>query len=273
MITDIELAYHAESWGSDEYVAGLHVIGQAGFAGVEVQPDVARSFQDRVLVLQEMLHEVNLRLSAVEAVIETLNEESIEEAGLALLRYADFARQTGADVLVVRPPYRTKRVVEPDEYKLFFGFIAEIGKDLAKKGVKLCVRPELNTMIEKRTEIDALLQATPKKSVLLCPDTAHLLVVNISPVTLVQANPKRIGYLRIRDGRLRKRLQATWRRRHPSWRAVGWGAVKVKPIIKALDKIGYEGWVSASHPPPTDNPDRECFRAADALEKALDSLD
>ena len=44
MITNIELAYHTESWGLDDYVTGLRHISDAGFTGVEVLPEVVRSF-------------------------------------------------------------------------------------------------------------------------------------------------------------------------------------------------------------------------------------
>ena len=273
MITNIELAYHTESWGLDDYVTGLRHISDAGFTGVEVLPEVVRSFSDRVLVFREMLEEVGLRLSAVEAVMESLNEDNIEEAGLALLRYADFAEQAGASILVVRPPYRAKRVIEPEEYKFFFGFISEVGKGLAKKGIRLCVRPDINTVIEKRTELEHLMSSTPKSSVWLCPDTGYLLLVKISPVTLLKNYAKRIGYFRLLDGRVKKPLKSTWRRRHPAWRAVGKGAVKIGQVIKALDKSDYEGWVCATHPAPAPSPAKACRDAANSLEKALDALD
>jgi len=272
MITDIELAYHAEGWAEEDFVSALRAISGAGFRGVEVVPEIVRSFHDRVLVFREMLADIDLHLSAVEAVMESLNEENIEEAGLALLRYASFAEQMGAPVLIVRPPYREKRTVESDEHKVFFGFISEIGKEILKRGVKLAVRPDVNTIIEKRTEMTALMKATPKKSVFLCPDTSHLMTVKVSVETVLKQYKKRIGYVRMLDGRPRAVLKNEWRRRSPTWRPLGKGKVNVKQIIRTLDKIGFEGWVCASHPPPVKSADKACERAMDSLEKALDTL-
>jgi len=273
MISDMELAYHAEGWGPEGFVSALTETSRAGFAGIEMPSEVMKSFEDRLPVLQEMLEDAKLRLSGVEAVIESLNEQNRDEAAQALIRYAALAHAAGMGVLIVRPPPRLTRDVEAAEMKYLAQFLAEVGKECNAKDVRLAVRPDLDTIIERRSEVDALMGATPKAAVSLCVDTAHMLVVKVASLPYLKDHADRLAYVRIRDGRPKKIIPSQgWHKREPVWRPVGKGKLNLKQIIRALDKIDFEGWLCASQPPPVADPARACSDAFDALDDVLGSL-
>ena len=105
-------ACHAARWGEDGVVTAMTDASAAGFAGIELGPNVVPMFEDRVLVFREMMQETGLALAAIEARLGVLNEETFDAEVERLASYARFLGANDGGALVIRPPPRGTTALE-----------------------------------------------------------------------------------------------------------------------------------------------------------------
>ena len=190
------------------------------------------------------------------------------EAGLASSA-ADIARRdlgrliaAGGEVLVVavngggtRDEW-AGRVAEgaPRWHDGAFDELARLLAELAAgapEGARVAFHPHAGTWIEDPTEVEALAERLPGTGAGLCLDVAHYLVGGGEPVeaigrygtlvTHIHAKDVDPGVLaRLRSGELGT-LTAAIRER--IFTELGNGALDLDGIFRALDRIGYSGWL------------------------------
>ena len=76
---DIELACHTSSWGPDSLVGAISEIARCGYTGIESTPEIVQAFEDRPIVLEEILEENGLRLVAILSPSRPISTLSLEE--------------------------------------------------------------------------------------------------------------------------------------------------------------------------------------------------
>ena len=145
-------ACHAARWGDDEVVAAMTDISAAGFAGIEVRPNIVPMFEDRAQVFKEMMQETGLALAGIEARFRDLDEESTDAEVERLAGFARFLAANDGRTLVVRPPPRG-----PSELERFVQAIDLLGRQASESGIRVCLHPELGSIVETRGELESVL--------------------------------------------------------------------------------------------------------------------
>ncbi len=108
------------------------------------------------------------------------------------------------------------------------------------------LHPHVGTMVEKREEVDRVLDGS---AVPLCLDTGHLLIGGTDPVELAKSVPHRIAHTHLKDvdvsfaERVRVgELTYTDAVRGGMYRPLGSGDIDIAGIIAVLESNGYRGW-------------------------------
>jgi inosose dehydratase len=116
----------------------------------------------------------------------------------------------------------------------------------ADRGVLATLHPHVGTLVERRDEVDRVLDGC---SVPLCLDTGHLLIGGTDPADLARRATGRIAHAHLKD------VDSGWagqvRSGHASYaeavrggmyRPLGQGDVDIPAVVHALEGAGYQGW-------------------------------
>ena len=135
-----------------------------------------------------------------------------------------------------------------------FDGLAELLGELAAaapEGVKIALHPHTATWIEAPDEVDALAARLPATGAGLCLDVGHYLVGGGDPVEAIRRHGSLVTHVhakdvdplvlaRLRAGELRGFGDAV---RARLFTELGNGALDITGVVRALDDIGFEGWL------------------------------
>jgi sugar phosphate isomerase/epimerase len=119
-----------------------------------------------------------------------------------------------------------------------FAKIREIGQLGQKYGVTVCLHPHLGTMVEGRSEIDALAEQVPAQDVAFCFDTAHILTAGMDPVEAFAAYAPRLKYVHLKDATAKFLPGQT---HFDRFRSLGDGIIDFPGVLEVLRDARYEG--------------------------------
>ncbi|WP_043634825.1 TIM barrel protein [Nonomuraea candida] len=115
------------------------------------------------------------------------------------------------------------------------------------RGFEPAFHHHLGTYVETPEDVERLLELT---DVQLCLDTGHLLLAGGDPVTALRAWAGRVGHVHIKDGdtRILARALADGADLRElmgrgGFAPLGEGELDLSAVVRALDEIGYTGWI------------------------------
>ncbi|MEV4895214.1 sugar phosphate isomerase/epimerase [Nonomuraea sp. NPDC055795] len=137
--------------------------------------------------------------------------------------------------------------LEADEWAGYAKRVQEAVDRCRARGYEPVFHHHLGTNVETTGEIERLLELTDAQ---LCLDTGHLLLAGGDPVKALRDWRGRIGQVHIKDGDpaiLAEALDDGADLREIMGRggfsALGRGVLDLPGVVRALDEIGYQGWV------------------------------
>ncbi len=142
--------------------------------------------------------------------------------------------------------YDVRPDLDADGWQTLFTNLDRITERSRERGVNAVLHPHVGTMVEKREEVDRVLDGS---AVPLCLDTGHLLIGGTDPVELAKSVPHRIAHTHLKDvdvsfaERVRVgELTYTDAVRGGMYRPLGSGDIDIAGIIAVLESNGYRGW-------------------------------
>jgi inosose dehydratase len=178
-------------------------------------------------------------------------QDGLEERLGGAASYADLLAGAGSDVLVLaasatRGGYETSPDLGSDEWKALLSGIDGVVELAGERGLRVAVHPHHGTAIERRAEVERLLETSDAS---LCLDTGHLLVGGNDPLELARSAAGRVAHVHLKD------VDARWAERvrtgHAGYREavkggmyrpLGAGDLDIAAIVLALHGSGYRGW-------------------------------
>ncbi|MEM7758894.1 MAG: myo-inosose-2 dehydratase [Cyanobacteria bacterium P01_A01_bin.40] len=154
----------------------------------------------------------------------------------------------------------------------------EIGKKAHDAGMQLCYHPHVGTGVETLADIDRLMAGTNADYLKLLLDTGHLYYAGVDPLAVAQKYGDRIKHVHLKNIR-KKELEQSIADGDSFLQSIREGAFTVpgdkagiidfKPILTALAKADYEGWlvVEAEQDPNKANPLQYALMARNYLRK------
>ena len=153
-----------------------------------------------------------------------------------------------------------------------------LGKIAVDSGMRLSYHHHMGTGVMTRAEVDRLMASTDPGLVHLLLDTGHLAFAGDDPIAAAQAYADRIGHVHLKD--IRPEVVSRVREQRLSFQqgiedgvftVPGDGALNFVPVLEALGRAGYEGWlvVEAEQDPAKANPLEYALKARAYLREVL----
>lgn len=298
----MELAYHTASWGSQNFITALSDITRVGFRGIESGIGLVARFEDRLGVFEEIMKHQELELVAITGGGRNMLNDQLALEVERTINAARFMQQTNTKVLnYFAPPIPAPEVFDTvpqlpapgaalgseftvaPQIKDLAGYVQavaeglnEIGQRCLDLGIKFCLHPEAGTLCNTKQDIETFLKLTDPKNVNLCLDLGHLAKQGLTTGGFVGEVSKRIGYVHLKDLRLRNPDKKTKGRKkvdpesQPKGAralaalsktpelaysvALGDGILDLDKFVEKLSDIGYSGWITVDIESSTDAP-------------------
>ncbi|MCA2221439.1 TIM barrel protein [Nonomuraea aurantiaca] len=116
-----------------------------------------------------------------------------------------------------------------------------------ERGFEPAFHHHLGTYVETPEDVERLLELT---DVQLCLDTGHLLLAGGDPVTALRDWSDRVGHVHVKDGdtailgqALADGVDLRELMGRGGFAPLGEGELDLPGVVRALDEIGYQGWI------------------------------
>ncbi|MBF8185880.1 TIM barrel protein [Nonomuraea sp. K274] len=233
----------------------VHALSEAGYEGIDLGPlgylgtgaDLAARLGD-------------LALAGGWADLPYNDEDGFRRALPALDATLDVFASVPAGALPPRPtlgcsgsPERFARPggsapgLVPSEWPAYAARVQEAADRCRERGFEPAFHHHLGTYVETPDDVEHLLELT---DVQLCLDTGHLLLAGGDPVTALHAWADRVGHVHIKDGdtkilatALAEGVDLRELMGRGGFAPLGEGELDLPGVVRALDDIGYAGWI------------------------------
>ncbi|WP_009473189.1 sugar phosphate isomerase/epimerase [Rhodococcus sp. JVH1] len=157
----------------------------------------------------------------------------------------------GAEVLVLAAitgtdGYDSRPDLDDAGWKTLLSNLDRLHDVAAEQGIRAVLHPHVGTMIEKKTEVQRVLDGS---SIPLCLDTGHLLIGGTDPLELARAAADRITHTHLKDvdAEFAARVQAgelSYKQAvaQGMYTPLGTGDVDVAGVVRHLVESGFDGW-------------------------------
>jgi sugar phosphate isomerase/epimerase len=253
-------------------------IGEVGYEGVEILCDVPHAYppvfkkEDR-RSLKRLISNYNLQISNLNAftlcAIQDIYHPSwIEDkTTFAQLRIEHtincimLAKDVGAKNLSTEPGGPVDgRIDRRKLEKLFVSNLSKVTEVAEREGVNILVEPEPNMLIERSEQFLNFIKRIRSEVVRLNFDIGHFFCVKEDPAKIVHKLSDYIEHFHLADiakSRVHDHL------------IPGKGAIDFRSVFKAIDEIGYNGFVTVELYPYQDDP---IYAASNALKVLNDNI-
>ncbi len=245
-------AFQTSAWPSDRIEQAIEDSAESGFAGIEGDTFLVERFGDRTELLQERLRTCRLELTAVMGGGDWSIPEMREETIHRHVPIAAFLHTMGARHLVVSTGSRELVSDIRTDFKVMAEAINELAKCCLDYDLYTYFLPQRGDRVQSEEEIDRLLNLVDTNTVFFCPDTAHLQLMEADPARIIQIYGSCIQYVHVQD--LSKEESETFC-------VLGEGCVDFKSVKIELDRLHYQGWLTAVAGEDSEPPDERAARS------------
>jgi sugar phosphate isomerase/epimerase len=275
------LAFSTNAYLRFSFTEAVRRLAEIGYAGVEIMADVPHAWP--AYLLPEQKQAIRDALTRNHLAISNVNSFMMHAVDDPRQRYwhpswiepdrhyreirvqhtrraLTLARELGAKCITTEPG----GPVEPgaswsDALKLFVEMIKPVLDHAEKEGVLLLVEPEPGLLIETSEQFEEFMRHVDSPAVGLNFDVGHMFCVGEDPAASLKRLAKYVRHVHLED------IAATRVHAHL---VPGEGAIDFPATLRALDEIGYQGWVTIELYPYVDDPDAA---ARTARQRILDA--
>lgn len=210
----------------------LREIAALGFDGTELFDGNVDAWPGGIPALRELLDALDLEPIAIYTGGSLVYDEILPAERWRIDRALANAVELGAPHLVIGGgAQRHDRGADDADYDRLARALDDIAESAAARGVTAHYHPHLSTIAETPEQIEQVFSRT---SISFCPDTAHQAAAGGDPAELIRRYADRISYVHLKDARLDPL----------AFVPVGEGDLDVVGILRALDDVGFDGWMT-----------------------------
>jgi len=241
------IGYHAITWGR-EINQAMEEISALGYRGIQIRREDYKLYADRVSEFKDLLAAKQLTLVSISTGGVSLKPETEKQEIEDRVQMAKFMRQVGGLYLQATDSARSKEGSnKPEDYKTLGRRLTEIGKRTADLNIKLGYHNHMNSLGEKRDEVDRILETADPRYVWVLPDIAHMQAAGGDPVRFVSDYASRIVYPHFKDVVIQPGGPPTMdgKPARPKYEFVelGQGKVNIPAVLQIMKDHNYRGWI------------------------------
>jgi sugar phosphate isomerase/epimerase len=248
----MKLAFSTNAYKRHTLAEAIASIASIGYAGVEIMADRPHAWPadmppQRVDELSDQLAVVGLAVSNVNAftmfaVGDTYHPSWIEAAPAQRRQRIEHTRGAirlaaglGARTVSIEPGGPLEGVDRPSAPARFHDGIEQLLGDADSVGVTLCIEPEPGLMIETGQEYLEFVMDFATPLVKMNLDLGHMFCVKEDPAAVIARLAGEYAHVHLED------IAASRVHQHL---VPGAGAMDFEAIFRALEKAGYDGWIT-----------------------------
>ena len=275
----MQFAFSTNAFKNFSLEYAIRSIAKTGYKGVEILCDIPHAYppdfgDEKIKATKQLLSELGIQISNLNAfTLYALGDvyhpswiESDERQRNDRLRHTlnciMLAKRIGARNLSTEPggpvadsSGANKSVLE----KIFLQNVMAAEKLARSEGIKVLIEPEPGLLVENSTQFLNFIKDIPSEYVGLNFDIGHFFCVREDPERLIYKLSDHIGHFHIEDiaaNRVHEHL------------IPGRGAIDFKSVLRAIDGIGYNSFVTVELYPYQDDPvsaAREAFEYLNSI--------
>jgi inosose dehydratase len=237
-----------------------------GFHGIEPWANEIQNYlKQPPEVFKKVLDESGISISSIASTGEYFDSSKLQATLDSHGANAKFGAYFGIKALKANMGRR----VGPEDLsavnaKILAKNLNEIGKRTIEHGVKFAVHPHAWTMVERKSEIETILDLTDPKLVFLTLDTCHASVGGVDSAKFLRDHYSRIAHMHFKDTLPVWSAGKGWKGPAPSkeeeirmakqlgvpvgpdpiYQRLGTGGVDFPAVIAVLRERNYDGWIS-----------------------------
>lgn len=246
--------------------AGIKMASRFGFHGVEPWGNEMQTyFAQPPEVFKRVLDESGIGISSIASGGEYFDASKLQATLDSNGAHAKFASYFGVTALKANlGPRLGAENLSSANGRILAKNLNEVGKRTLEHGVKFAFHPHAWTMVERKAEVEMILEMTDPKLVFLTLDTCHASVGGIEPARFVRDHYSRVAHFHFKDtlpvwsagkgwqgpapseeeeARIAKQLGLP-PSRHAIYQPFGAGGVDFPGLIRVLRERNYDGWIS-----------------------------
>ena len=246
--------------------AGFKMAARFGFHGVEPWANQMQAYLAQPPeAFKKLLDDAGITISSIASGGEYFDTSKLKATLDSHSTNAKFGSYFGITALKANLSNRLgPENLSPANGRILARNLNEVGKRTLEHGVKFAFHPHAWTIVERRAEVEMILQMTDPKLVFLTLDTCHASVGGIEPAAFVRDYYSRIAHLHFKDTLPVWSAQKGWRgpapdeaeevriakqhglapSRHTIYQSFGAGGVDFPAVIRILRERNYDGWIS-----------------------------
>lgn len=264
----MKLAFSTNAYLNFSFEEAVRRIAAVGYRGVEVMADVPHAWP--AFLLPEQKRAIRAALDVHGLAISNVNAFMMNAINDRRQRYwhpswiepdphyrairvdhtkraLTLAHEIGAECITTEPG----GPVPPDgswtaALRLFVEELKPVAEHAEKEGVRLLVEPEPGLLIETSAQFEEFMRHVDSPAIGLNFDVGHMYCVGEDPAEAVRRLARYVGHVHLED------IAATRVHQHM---VPGTGAIDFAAAFRALQAIGYAGWVTVELYPYIDDPD------------------
>lgn len=245
---EFKIGYHANTWG-ERVEQAIDEIAELGYRGIQLRQSDYAKYAQRASEFKDLLAAKKLTLVSISSGGVTIKSENEKQEIADRLALARWMKEVGGQYLEVTDSVRAGSYKpQPDDYRKLGRRLTEIGKrTFGEHGIKLGYHNQMNTLGERRAEVDRILETTDPKAVWVLPDIAHIRAAQGDELKFVRDYITRIGYPNFKDVRISqpasRTLDGSTIGAKYTFVELGQGQVNGPGVFQLLTDFRYQGWI------------------------------
>jgi len=224
-------------WGfqKEDAVTAIRDAAELGYLAYETFGQTIEQYKEEPGGFAALLDKYDLPLAAAYCPTTFYDPEDAEEDIANCARWAKLASDLGAETIVLQGGQR-KDVPYP-HFEGMAEVFNEIGRQVAKLGLRAAIHPHTGTLIETGEEIDTILGAVDPSLVGFAPDTGQIMKGGSDPVAVLRKHKPQLWHVHLKD------YAGGRETGYVGYEAIGQGVVDMPGIFQVLEEADFDGWV------------------------------
>lgn len=225
------------TWGissREQFEQGVKEVADIGYRAVENIASIVNLYEDEPAAFDSLLAKYGVDF--VCGYVHLSGDFDKDYANTE--RYLKFLQGRGPKVMNLQAGSRAKDGVTTAVLARTAEQATKLGELGNRYGMRFCLHPHYATNVERRNELDYLMEHVPESVLGLTIDTAHCVLGGMDPVEIASIYGARVGYMHIKDIQPLAPEGAPW---FSKFREIGRGVVNFVAVAQELEKAGYDG--------------------------------
>lgn len=264
-----KLCCHIGAWQTDRWEQAFEECSEIGFQGIEFTKPHFELLQNQFEEIQEHCKKYNFSMTGIEYHADVIYPDHKDQIIQNALPYLSFLKQLHSNLLILNAGQRC--ILQ--EKKLDFHHATETISELAKLCLDhdcyLCVLAQEDTRIMDEEDIDRLMNRVDISEVFLGVDTAHLQRSNCKPDHIIKTYGECLKHVRLQD--IYPEGEEPEEGKH--YGMLGDGCIPFRPIIRELDQLHYDEWLTITLESPGSDPAEQMEESYQTLQEWIKKKD